>query len=156
MRLFSHHQTCAHTGIGRSIPICIVGKRFCIFGNSQFFRPERQLFAMCTGTVPTGNKRIFPICNRSKGIFYTVTVCSAGWVFRWSAQHKIIVDEGISFGIQTINDTGKPFLNKRFFLCFGMNKNHISVAIFSRSNGFPCPGGLYFNCITVFLFKYWQ
>ena len=41
---------------------------------------------MCTGTVPTGNKRIFPICNRSKGIFYTVTVCSAGWVFRWSAQ----------------------------------------------------------------------
>ena len=60
MHLLCHHQTCAHTGVCRGVPLRVGSEGLCLLRDTQSLRPQGQLLGVGAGTVATGDEGIRP------------------------------------------------------------------------------------------------
>ena len=68
MHLLCHHQTCAHTGVCRGVPLRIGSEGLCLLRDTQSLRPQGQLLGVGAGTVATGDEGILSYTiNYEKG-----------------------------------------------------------------------------------------
>ena len=121
MHFLCHRQARPHSGVCRYIPIGIVGKGGRILCDSQFLRPERQLFGVGAGCISSGNEGILPVSNSGKSVLNRFTALHTCRIIGRPAQYKVVIKEGEPLRGKSIQDIRITCVYKGSLLGFRMD-----------------------------------
>ena len=107
MHLLCHHQTCAHTGVCRDVPLRVGSEGLCLLRDTQSLRPQGQLLGVGARTVATGDEGILALRNGCKRIQNGSCLLNTGRVRRRSAQDEIVIQEGNALCFEAIYSAGE-------------------------------------------------
>jgi len=149
MHLLCHHQTCAHTGVCRGVPLRVGSEGLCLLRDTQSLRPQGQLLGVGAGTVATGDEGILALRNGCKRIQNGSRLLNTGRVRRRSAQDEIVIQEGNALCFEAIYSAGEALFNKGFFLALGMDQNQVGIAELGGRDCLAGTGRLDFHSVAI-------
>ena len=112
MHLLCHHQTCAHTGVCRDVPLRVGSEGLCLLRDTQVSGHRDSSLVWVPEPSPREMKGYSPsamAANASR----TGCLLNTGRVRRRSAQDEIVIQEGNALCFEAIYSAGEALFNKR-------------------------------------------
>ena len=116
MHLLCHDEAGAHAGIGRGVPVGVIGKALGLCAYAERFGPERKLLGVRAGIVAAGDEFVLAVGYLRKRVEDAVAVLDTGGIVGRAAQHEVVVHKAQTLGVKAGQSVGKALADESLLL----------------------------------------